>query len=180
MVYIFLANGFEEVEALTPLDYLRRCEGIEVKSVAVENRLVTGSHHITVMADMLLHEVKKEEIEMIVLPGGMPGTLNLEKSEKLNEIIDYCAENQIYIAAICAAPSILGHKHLLAGKTATCYCGFESQLFDANVTGNAVEQDGNIITARGAGVANQFAFKLIEALAGKERAETLKAGILWE
>lgn len=180
MVYLFLANGFEEVEALTPLDYLRRCEEINVKSVAVENRLVTGSHKITVMADMLIHEVEKEDIEMIILPGGMPGTLNLEKSKELQEIIDYCAEKKIYIAAICAAPSILGHKNLLDGKNATCYVGFEEMLTGANVTGSPVEQDGNFITARGAGVANQFAFKLIEVLAGKERADALKAGILWE
>jgi 4-methyl-5(b-hydroxyethyl)-thiazole monophosphate biosynthesis len=179
MVYLFLANGFEEVEALTPLDYLRRCEEIEVRSVAVENRLVTGSHQITVMADLLIDEVDLSEIEMIILPGGMPGTLNLEKSEKLQKIIDYCVQEGKYIGAICAAPSILGHRNILQGKKATCYVGFEDQLYGAEYTGAPVEQDGTIITARGAGVANQFAFQLIEALRGKQRADVLKAGVLW-
>ena len=127
MIYLFLANGFEEVEALTPLDYLRRCE-LPVKTVAVGNRLVTGSHKITVTADLLISEVRPEDAQMIILPGGMPGTLNLEQSAKVQEMIDYCAENGRWIAAICAAPSILGHKGLLHGKRATCYVGFEDQL----------------------------------------------------
>lgn len=180
MVYIFLANGFEEVEALTPLDYLRRCEEIQVKSVAVEGRLVTGSHGITVMADLLLEQVDLNHAEMIVLPGGMPGTLNLEQSAALQDIIDTCMERGIYIAAICAAPSILGHKGLLQGKTATCYVGFEDQLAGAEVTGAPVEIDGNIITARGAGVANQFAFALISCLRGEERAKLIGDSVLWE
>jgi 4-methyl-5(b-hydroxyethyl)-thiazole monophosphate biosynthesis len=179
LIYLFLANGFEEVEALTPLDYLRRCE-LPVKTVAVENRLVTGSHQITVMADLLMSDLKPQETEMIILPGGMPGTLNLEKSQGVQEMIDHCAKQGKYIAAICAAPSILGHKGLLNGKKATCYVGFEDQLLGAEYTGEPVVQDGNIITARGAGTANQFAFRLAEILCGRERAETLKAGILWE
>ena len=179
MIYLFLANGFEEVEALTPLDYLRRCE-LPVKTVAVGNRLVTGSHKITVTADLLISEVRPEDAQMIILPGGMPGTLNLEQSTKVQEMIDYCAENGRWIAAICAAPSILGHKGLLHGKRATCYVGFEDQLEGAQYTGAPVEADGNIITSRGAGTANQFAFRLVEALCGAQRAEILKAGILWE
>lgn len=180
MVYLFLANGFEEVEALTPLDYLRRCE-VAVKTVAVgDNRLVTGSHGIPVMADLLLDEVDPTQMEMLILPGGMPGTLNLEASQPLQELLDDCAAQGKYIAAICAAPSILGHKGLLRGRRATCYTGFEDQLEGASFTGAAVERDGNIITARGAGVANQFAFCLAETLCGPERAQALKASILWE
>lgn len=181
MVYLFLANGFEEVEALTPLDYLRRCEEIQVQTVSVTSeRLVTGSHNISVLADLLIDEIDLESMEMAVLPGGMPGTLNLERSEKLQKILDYAAEKGILIGAICAAPSILGHKGLLDGKRATCYVGFEEQLGTAHYTGEPVEQDGSLITARGAGVANQFAFQLIEALRGKERADAIKAGILWQ
>ncbi len=180
MVYLFLANGFEEVEALTPLDYLRRCEDVKVKSVSIEGRLVTGAHKITVMADLLLDEVDLEEAEMIILPGGMPGTLHLEQCERLQKIIDQCAAKNIFIGAICAAPSILGHKGLLEGKTATCYIGFDTQLSGAKYTGAPVERDGNIITARGAGVANQFAFELIKALRGEEKANAVQAAVLWE
>lgn len=180
MVYLFLANGFEEVEALTPLDYLRRCEDIKVKSVSIEGRLVTGSHKITIMADLLLEEVDLDQAEMIILPGGMPGTLHLEQCSKIQEIIDICVERNILIGAICAAPSILGHKGLLKGKTATCYVGFDTQLQGAEYTGSPVERDGNIITARGAGVANQFAFELIKALRGEEKAKSLQAAVLWE
>lgn len=180
MVYLFLANGFEEVEALTVLDYLRRCEEIEVKSVSVEGRMVTGSHKITVMADLLIDEVNLDELEMIVLPGGMPGTLGLENSQKLQSIVDYCASNNRFIGAICAAPSILGHKNLLQGKRACCYIGFEDELLGAEVVQDPVVRDGFIITSRGAGTANQFAFSLIEALKGKERADKIKAAILWE
>lgn len=180
MIYVFLANGFEEVEAITPIDYLRRCEELSVKTVAVGTRLVTGSHRIIVMADMLINEVNFDDIEMIVLPGGMPGTLNLEASEQLQKIIDYCVLKEIPIGAICAAPSILGHKNILKGKTAVCYTGFEEQLLGAQIGTDVVEQDGNIITSRGAGTAAQFAFKLVEVLKGKERAKKIKDAVLWE
>lgn len=181
MVYLFLANGFEEVEALTPLDYLRRCEELTVRSVAVgETKVVTGSHNISVVADCIIRDVKRDEIDMIVLPGGLQGTLNLEASGELQQLIDYCVEREIPIAAICAAPSILGHKGLLKGKKATCYLGFDSQLPGAEYTGAPVEIDGQFITARGAGVSQQFAFALVETLLGHERAETLKAAVLWE
>lgn len=181
MVYVFLAEGFEEVEALTPLDYLRRCEELDVRSVAVgATKVVTGSHRIPVVADQTIEEVDLDTIEMIVLPGGMPGTLNLEASEPLQKIIDHCVKQQLPIAAICAAPSILGHKGLLQGKTATCYLGFDTQLFGAHYTGAPIEKDGIFITARGAGVAQQFAFALVAELLGQERADILKAAVLWE
>ena len=179
MIYLFLADGFEEVEALTPLDYLRRCE-LPVKTVAVgESRLVTGSHGIPVTADLTMDEVDPTRMEMLILPGGMPGTLNLEASQPLLELIGDCAAQGKYLAAICAAPSILGHMGLLRGRRATCYTGFEDQLTGAEVTGEPVERDGNIITARGAGVAGQFAFQLAEVLCGRERADRLKASVLW-
>ncbi|MGI5960129.1 MAG: DJ-1 family glyoxalase III [Massiliimalia sp.] len=180
MVYLFLADGFEEIEALTPVDYLRRCK-IEVQTVSVKpEKTVTGSHGIPVTADITIDQVDREKIQAVILPGGMPGTLNLEQCEPLQQLIDFCAEQGKLLGAICAAPSILGHKGLLSGKKATCYTGFETALTGAEYTGAPVERDGNMITARGAGVAGQFAFALAEALVGKEAVKALKAGILWE
>lgn len=179
MVYVFLANGFEEVEALTPVDYLRRCE-VDVKTVGIQGKMVRGSHGITVLADLTFYDVELENLEMIVLPGGLPGTTNLEKSKRVQAMIDHCVEHGIPVAAICAAPSILGHKGLLAGKRATCAEGFEEELKGAEYTGAPVEVDGNFITARGAGAANQFAFALVERLCSKERAELVAAAVRWE
>ncbi|MEG2429540.1 MAG: DJ-1/PfpI family protein, partial [Oscillospiraceae bacterium] len=139
MIYVFLADGFEETEAITTIDYLRRCE-LDVKTVSIKAPLapvagliVTGSHKIKILADITANDVNLEEIDMIVLPGGMPGTLNLEMSTIVNTAIDYCVKNNKFIGAICAAPSILGHKGLLNGKNATCFTGFEDELLGANV-----------------------------------------------
>lgn len=174
MILVYLADGFEEIEALTPVDCLRRCE-LDVRTVGVGNRVVTGSHGIKTVADLDDFEVLlNENIEMIILPGGMPGTLNLEKSEHVQAAIDFCAENDISIAAICAAPSILGHKGLLKGKKATCYIGFEDQLEGAEViTDKPVVTDGNIITACGMGAALEFSCEIIAKLISRERAEIL-------
>lgn len=179
MIYVFLAEGFEEVEAFTPLDYLRRCEELSVVSVGVTGKMVTGSHKIVTIADATLYDVVLEDIEMIILPGGMPGTINLEKSQEVQKIIDYCILNDLPIAAICAAPSILGHKGLLNGKNAVCAEGFESELYGANVTNDTVMVDNNIITARGAGVANQFAFAIVNHLLGEPRCTKLKGSVKW-
>ena len=174
MVLVFLANGFEEIEALTPVDCLRRCE-IDVKTVGVGNRVVTGSHGIKVVADLDDLEISlSDDIEMIILPGGMPGTLNLEKSEIVQNAIDFCTDRNIPIAAICAAPSILGHKGLLQGKRATCYIGFEDQLTGADViTDTPCVTDGSIITACGMGAALEFSCEIIKKLISAERAEVL-------
>lgn len=173
MVYVFLANGFEEIEALTPVDCLRRCE-IEVRTVGVGGRVVTGSHGIKTVCDVDDFEIKLDEnLDMIVLPGGMPGTLNLEKSEAVQGAIDYCAENNVPIAAVCAAPSILGHKGLLKGKKAVCYTGFEDQLVGAEVLDLPAVTDGNIITACGMGAALEFSYEIISKLISRERADTL-------
>lgn len=180
MVYVFLANGFEESEALVPVDMLRRAK-IEVTTVGVTGKVVTSSHKIPVTADITIDEYKNsDDIEMIMLPGGMPGTLNLEKNETVQTAIDYASENKKYISAICAAPSILGHKGLLEGKRAISYTGFEKELKGAVIAeGEGVVQDGNIITARGAGVATQFGFKLVEVLRGIEASKAVEAAILW-
>lgn len=174
MIAVFLADGFEEIEALTPVDCLRRCEK-KVVTVGVGGQVVRGSHGIKVVADYEdIEFAPGDDLEAIILPGGMPGTLNLEKNETVQYTIDFCAQRGILIAAICAAPSILGHKGLLNGKKATCYIGFEDQLSGAEViTDAAAVTDGNIITACGMGAALEFSCEIVKKLISKERADTL-------
>ena len=180
MIYVFLAQGFEEVEALAPIDLLRRC-GKEVITVGVNDNIIVGSHNIPIVTDTITQEIKLDDtLEMIILPGGMPGTINLENNPAVQEAIDFCVKNDKFIGAICAAPSILGHKGILKNKKAICFEGFENQLEGADVSKDSVMADGNIITARGAGVAVQFGLKLVEVLISKERSDTLKAAILCE
>lgn len=177
MVYVFLAEGFEEVEALTPVDYLRRA-GIEVTTVGVGGEYITGAHGIVVKADLCECKVcAGDDIEMVVLPGGMPGTLNLKASEKVNEFIDKAVAKDAFVAAICAAPSILGEKGLLQGKNAICYPGFEDKLLGACVCDRQAVVDGKIITARAAGAAADFAFELIAALKDKDAAEAVRTAV---
>ncbi len=175
MIYVFLADGFEETEALAPVDLLKRA-GKEVITVGVTGNVVTGSHGIQVIADT--NEISLDDsLEMIVLPGGMPGTLNLEKSQCVQNAIDYCVLNNKFIGAICAAPSILGHKGLLKDKKAICYPGFESHLEGAVISDNSVEEDGIFITARGAGVAIDFGLKLVEKAVSLEESQKQRNNI---
>lgn len=177
MIYVFIANGFEEVEALTPVDILRRCE-LDVCTVGIGSQIIKGAHGISIVTDTDDGEIKiGKETDMIVLPGGMPGTLNLEKNQNVQNAIDFCVENNIYIGAICAAPSILGHKGLLKGKKATCFPGFENELDGAEITGELVTIDGKIITAKGAGAALKFALKLAEIMAGEKQAKKTEAAL---
>lgn len=177
MVVCFLANGFEEIEALTPIDCLRRC-GIDVLTVGVNSSIINGSHHIPVVCDTDTDTFEiPDDLQMLILPGGMPGTLNLENSKIVQKTIDHCISNNIPIAAICAAPSILGHKMILDGKNATCYPGFEKDLLGANVVDENVVVDGNIITACGMGAAIEFSLAIIEKLISKERAIELLESI---
>lgn len=180
MIYVFLANGFEEMEAMAPIDCLRRA-GKQVVTVAVGGAAIRSSHGMHVIPDLTEQEITLDDsLEMIVLPGGMPGTLNLENSEQVQKAIAYCAANDKWIAAICAAPSILGHLGMLDGKNATCFEGFEAQLKGANVTGEPVCVDGRIITARGAGVALQFGLKLTQLLCGDAAYKKLHDSMLCE
>ncbi len=173
MVVCFLANGFEEIEALTPIDCLRRC-GIDVLTVGVGATVINGSHHIPVVCDTDTDSfVLPDNLELLILPGGMPGTLNLEKSQIVQNAIDYCIANDIPISAICAAPSILGHKGILEDKRATCYPGFEKDLYGADVIDENVVVDGNIITGCGMGAALEFSMALVEKLISKERSDEL-------
>ena len=177
MIYVFLANGFEEMEALAPIDLLRRAEK-QVVTVGVGGKVITGAHGIPVTADITTAEmVLGGDLEMIVLPGGMPGTLNLEKSMEVQTAVDFCMDREIYIGAICAAPSILGHKGLLEGREAIAYPGFETQMPGAVISKNFVCQSGNIITAKGAGVAVDFGLKLVEVAAGAAEAKRQRNAI---
>lgn len=177
MVYVFIAKGFEEIEALTTVDFLRRA-GLEVYTVGIGSKIVAGSHNIPVFCDLDESEtVPDNSIDAIILPGGMPGTLNLEANKTVNSYIDYCAVNNKLICAICAAPSILGHKGLLKGKKATCFPGFEKELDGAEVTGDFVCCDGNIITGKGMGSAISFSQKICEQLLNKEKALKIKESL---
>ncbi len=177
MIYVFLANGFEEMEALAPIDLLRRAEK-NVVTVGIGGKVITGAHGIPVTADITTAEmVLGGELEMIVLPGGMPGTLNLEKSEAVQAAVDFCMDRDICIGAICAAPSILGHKGLLEGREAIAYPGFETQMPGAILSEQSVCQSGNIVTAKGAGVAVDFALKLVEIAAGASEAKRQRNAI---
>lgn len=176
MIYVFLAEGFEETEALAPVDLLRRA-GKNVVTVGIDGNVITGSHGIPVVVDT--NEIALDDtLEMIVLPGGMPGTLNLEKSLCVQNAIDHCVQNNKFIGAICAAPSILGHKGLLKGKKAVCYKGFENQLDGALIGNGSVEEDGIFITARGAGVAVEFGLKLVEKAVSAEESRKQRSAIL--
>ena len=173
MVYVFLAEGFEEIEALAPVDILRRGE-IEVKTVGVGSKNITGSHGITVTCDLTEEDIKLEDIQAVILPGGMPGTVNLQKSGAVGSAIEYAYKNGKIIGAICAAPSVIGRKGILNGKNATCFPGFEQYLTGAQILDLPVVRDGNIITAIGAGAALEFGFCLLEALTSKSAASSLR------
>ncbi len=180
MIYVFLAEGFEEIEALIPVDVLRR-GGVTVKTVGLGLKTVVGAHAIPVVCDLTESEVVLDKtLEGIVLPGGMPGTLNLEKSSVVNTFIDYAVENNLLVSAICAAPSILGHKGLLNGRSATCYPGFEKDLTGASTKVESVVKDGNFITAKGPGAAADFAFELLKYLKGDKKAEEIKQAMCYE
>lgn len=177
MVYVFLADGFEELEALAPVDLLRRA-GVEVLTVGVGTKQITSAHGITISADIGSDEIKlNEKLKMIILPGGMPGADNLENCPEVQAAIDYCHENDRYISAICAAPKILGHKGLLDGRYCTCFPGYENEMKNAMPNGSSVAIDGNFITAKGAGVSIQFALKIVEILTTKEKAAALSASL---
>ena len=203
MIVMFLAPGFEEVEALAPLDLLRRA-GLEVVTVAVreaktnqlidklgrlgvsatnlwdDDRTVTGSHGITVTADIteaaLPGRLARASLEAVILPGGMPGTTNLDASPVVEKTLELAAAKDAYLCAICAAPLVLGKRGYLNGKRATCFPGFEEYLIGATVGGKVI-RDGKIITAAGMGVAQEFGLEMISALVSPEKAGEIRAAI---
>lgn len=177
MVYLFLANGFEEIEALCPLDLLRRA-GVAVTTVGVGGEQITGSHGITVQADISDAFYTDAAPEMIILPGGMPGAKNLDESRTVDAAIKAAARRGAFIGAICAAPFLLGRRGLLAGKEAICFPGFEAELAGAALSQKRVVRDGNVITAAGMGVALEFGLALVAALKGEDAAKALRAAVL--
>ncbi len=172
MILVFLANGFEEIEALATVDVLRRAD-LSVLTVGVGGKTVVGAHGIAVEADCADTDQLPSEVQAVILPGGLPGTTNLEASAVVQQCVEQAAEQQALLGAICAAPSILGHKGLLCGKRATCYPGYEEDLIGACCTDESVVIDGNIITAKGAGVSVDFGLAIVSALVSPEKATEL-------
>ena len=180
MIYVFLADGFEEIEALAPVDFLRRA-GVQVQIVGVTGKACVGAHGIKVETDITVDEITLDaELQGVILPGGMPGADNLDKSEYVHKALDYCIENNLIVSAICAAPFILGKKGILEGKNATCFPGFEEYLERANVLPDGVVTDGNVITAKGAGVAWEFGAAINAKITGEEKSKDVLRGIQWK
>lgn len=178
-VCVFLADGFEEIEGLTVVDLLRRAE-IEVTTVSITGAYtIHGAHKIDVQADKLFEEMNYEEQDMVVLPGGMPGTLNLGTHEGLKVVLEKFYQAEKYMAAICAAPSVFGQYGLLKGRKATSYPGFEEKLEGAVYVEDTVAVSDFVITSRGLGTAIDFSLALIEKLVGTEKAEEISKAIIY-
>lgn len=179
MVYVFLAEGFEDIEALAPIDILRRA-GVEVLTVSITSeRTVRSAHAVTMLADACLVDIDFDKADMLVLPGGLPGATNLDACEPLRQAILAHAAAGRTLAAICAAPLVYGHLGLLRGRRATCYPGFESELEGAHYTATLVEEDGPFITAKGPGAAFEFGYRLAERMGATEQAQALREGMMY-
>ena len=177
-IFVFLAEGFEEIEALTPVDVLRRA-GLVVQTVSImDEQVVAGAHGVPVLADKMFAEINPEDAEMILLPGGLPGATNLDAHEGLGQLISDFAKAEKPLAAICAAPLVFGNRGLLQGKKATCYPGFETYLQGAEYTAALVEKDANFITGIGPGAAMEFAFAIVERYCGIDKVNELKQGMM--
>ena len=179
-IFVHFADGFEEIEGITPVDVLRRA-GCDVTMVSVTgNRMVKSSRNVVIQTDMLFEELDYELADMLVLPGGMPGSKNLDMHEGLKNELLIADRKGKWIAAICAAPMVLGHMGLLQGRKATCFPGHEKDLIGATSTGKSLEIDENFITAKGAGVSLKFSLCLVEMLLGKEKAQEIKTKMMVE
>lgn len=176
-VIVFFADGTEEVEAITPVDMLRRA-GADVTFVGVPKKECVGSHGIKIVTDKTAGECTEEDFDMVVLPGGLPGTVNLENNADVQKILKKAYAEGKFACAICAAPSVLGKAGMLRGKRATCYPGFEKYLEGAVCTEEKAVRDGNVVTSRGAGAAMEFALTLISALYGNEKSEELRKAVI--
>mgnify|MGYP002693377902 CR=1 FL=1 len=176
---VLLADGFEEIEGLTVVDLLRRAK-IYVDTVSImDDYIVHGAHGINVQTEDLFDEVDFEEFDMVVLPGGMPGTLNLKEHDGVRYVVKQYAKEGRFVGAICAAPTILKSLGLLEGRRATCYPGVEDEMENVILTETAVVVDDNIITSQGVGTAIDFALKLIEVLDGEEKAKEIAESIVF-
>lgn len=178
--YVFMANGFEEIEAFTTIDVLRRA-GMFVEMISVtKEEIVSGAHDVPVLCDARFEGYNLDDMDVLVLPGGMPGAGTLSDHKGVQTLVRKFMLEDKLIAAICAAPMVMGKMGLLRGKTVTCYPGFEQYLEGANVTGAPVEKDGNIITGKGPGAAFDFALKIVETLYGEAKVKELKEAMVIE
>ena len=179
MIYVFLANGFEDIEALAPIDIMRRA-GLNVETVSITDEIVvTTAHGVGIVADRTLAEIDFDDAELMFLPGGMPGATNLDECQPLREGLMQHYKAGRPIAAICAAPLVLGHLGILHGRRATCYPGFETELKGADYTASLVEQDGQFITGKGPGAAMELGYVLVERLKDKQTADALREGMIY-
>lgn len=179
MVYIILGKGFEEAEAIIPCDLLRRA-GVEVRFAGIGGLLVTGGHGIAVKADCLATKAALASAEMIVLPGGLGGVASIRGSKTVMEAVKKAYEEGCYVAAICAAPTVLAELGITDGKNATCYPGMENEMGSANMCGAGAVADGKVVTGKAAGTAFDFALKLIEVLKGKAAADAIASGVVYQ
>jgi len=179
MLYMFLAQGFEETEALAPYDMIKRA-GISISTVGIGGEYITGTKGVTVKADLNEDDIDLTVCEGVILPGGIPGTENLYKSETVKNCVSFCTQNELLTAAICAAPSVLGRMGVLTGKTAVCYPGFEETLTGAVIGKKGAVTDGNIITAKGAGCVFPFSYEIIKYLVSSEAADKVLSQVQYE
>lgn len=179
MIYTFLATGFEDIEALAPVDIMRRA-GLQVETVSITDEIVvTSAHGVGIVADRTLAEVDFDDADLLFLPGGLPGATNLDACQELREGIVQHFKAGRPVAAICAAPLVLGHLGILEGKKSTCYPGFETELKGADYTAALVEQDGLIVTGKGPGAAMELGYVLVERLKDKQTADALREGMMY-
>ncbi|MBR2021974.1 MAG: DJ-1/PfpI family protein [Clostridia bacterium] len=179
MVLLFLADGFEEIEALTQVDYLRRA-GIEITTVGVNGEYATGTRNIVVKADTTLDRIDyTDDVEMVILPGGLGGMNGMKSSEKVCSIVKKAEKDGKFVTAICASPTIFAHLDMVKGKKCVCYPGMENELIEAGgiYTDEPVVKDGTMITARAAGASEEFSFELIRVLKGEDAAEKVRKSI---
>lgn len=177
MVYLLLGNGFEEIEAIAPCDILRR-GGVEVKTAGIGGKTVTGSHGITVQADIAVEEICLDDMEMLILPGGLGGVQSIRGDRMAMDVISKAWDGGKYVSAICAAPTVLAELGITNGKKATCYPGMEEQMGSALMTGEAVTRDGNVICGQAAGAAMEFGFTLLAALRDGETAKKVRRAMV--
>ena len=178
MVYVLLGTGFEEIEALTPVDLLRRA-GVEVQTVGINGKIVRGSHGIGVEADVMQEQMDRTGMEMIVVPGGLGGVASIRASREAMDAIRFAYDNGCFVAAICAGPTVLADLVITSGRNTTCYPGQETGMKDAVIAENAaVVRDGKVITGTSAGCATAFALALVEALKGAEKAQAVREQIV--
>lgn len=178
-VYVFLADGFEDIEAIAPIDILRR-SGMSVTTVSVNGTdQVTSAHGVTIKADTVIENARLDDADILMLPGGMPGSANLDSHDGVRKALLEQARQGRHIGAICAAPMVLGHLGLLKGRKATCYPGFETELTGAQYTAQTVTVDGNIITGEGPAAAFEYAYRIVELLKDKDTADALRHGMMY-